>query len=117
MLLMFAFDPPKSSFPFRKPKSKKKSAREFPKLTKISFIAHSMGGLPLKKTFQPMTRNIFAQNINRGCEWPEGHPNELEFHFCGKERFEDKPYCLDHCAIAYVIPEKEEGKTKSNRIA
>ena len=64
-----------------------------------------------------MTRNIFAKKPERGCEWPEGHPNELEFHFCGKERFEDKPYCLDHCAVAYVIPEKEEVKIKSNRIA
>ena len=34
--------------------------------------------------------------------------DEAEFHFCDKERFEDKPYCLDHCAVAYVIPEKEE---------
>ena len=24
--------------------------------------------------------------------------------------FEDKPYCIDHCAVAYVIPEKEEEK-------
>ena len=34
--------------------------------------------------------------------------NPEQFHFCGKERFEEKPYCLNHCAIAYIIPEKEE---------
>ena len=68
-------------------------------------------------TFQPVVKNFFTQPKKRGCEWPEGHPDEPEFHFCGKERFEDKPYCLDHCAVAYVIPEKEEVKIKSNRIA
>jgi len=60
-------------------------------------------------TFQPaVVKNLFTQPKKRGCEWPEGHPDETEFHFCGKERFEEKPYCLNHCAIAYIIPEKEE---------
>ena len=59
-------------------------------------------------TFQPVVKNLFAQPKKRGCEWPEGHPDEPEFHFCGKERFEEKPYCLNHCALAYIIPEKEE---------
>ena len=70
------------------------------------------------KTFQSTTiRNLFVSKTKRGCEWPKGHPDEPEFHFCGKERFEDKPYCLDHCAVAYVIPEKEEIKKDSNRVA
>ena len=60
--------------------------------------------------FNPSVKNIFKTNIKRGCEWPEGHPDESEFHFCNKERFEDKPYCLDHCAVAYIVPEKEEVK-------
>ena len=62
------------------------------------------------QTFQPAVKNLFANHIKRGCEWPEGHPDESDFKFCGKDRFEDKPYCIDHCAIAYVIPEKEEEK-------
>ena len=63
-----------------------------------------------QKNFQPAVKNLFASNIKRGCEWPEGHPDESDFKFCGRERFEDKPYCLDHCAVAYVIPEKEESE-------
>ena len=39
-----------------------------------------------------------------------------EFHFCNKERFEDKPYCLDHCAVAYVIPEKEDMKPVAHAV-
>jgi len=62
------------------------------------------------QTFQPAVKNFFTSQTKRGCEWPEGHPDEAEFKFCGKDRFEDKPYCIDHCAVAYVIPEKEEEK-------
>ena len=60
--------------------------------------------------FQPAIKNFFTSQTKRGCEWPEGHPDESDFKFCGKDRFEDKPYCIDHCAVAYVIPEKEEEK-------
>ena len=63
-----------------------------------------------QKVYQPSARNIFSTSPKRGCEWPEGHPDEIDFSFCNKERFEDKPYCLDHCAVAYVIPEKEEAE-------
>ena len=68
-------------------------------------------------SFKPVVRNLFSPSVKRGCEWPMGHPDEPEFHFCDKERFEDKPYCLEHCAIAYVIPEKEEVKTNLNKVA
>ena len=61
-----------------------------------------------QQNFQPVIKNIFTKHIKRGCEWPKGHPDESDFKFCGKDRFEDKPYCLEHCAVAYVIPEKEE---------
>jgi len=62
--------------------------------------------------FKPLVKNLFTNHTKRGCEWPEGHPDESDFKFCGKDRFEDKPYCLDHCAVAYVIPEKEEIEKK-----
>ena len=64
----------------------------------------------VQQNFQPAVKNLFTNNVKRGCEWPEGHPDESDFKFCGKDRFEDKPYCLDHCAVAYVIPEKEESE-------
>tara|TARA_B100000029_G_scaffold504382_1_gene583123 strand:- start:1034 stop:1507 length:474 start_codon:yes stop_codon:yes gene_type:complete len=63
-----------------------------------------------QQNFQPAVKNLFASHTKRGCEWPEGHPDEPDFKFCGKDRFEDKPYCLDHCAVAYIIPEKEESE-------
>ena len=69
------------------------------------------------KSFQPAINNIFSTNSKRTCEWPKGHPDELGFHFCGKDRFEDKPYCLEHCSVAYEVPEKEESLTNSKSVA
>ena len=100
-----------------KPDRKKARSPVIPKLNfENKFIEQKDIGTNTK-IFQPPVRNLFYNNVKRGCEWPEGHPDEFEFRFCGKERFEDKPYCLDHCAIAYVVPEKEEDKTTSNRVA
>ena len=93
-------------------KPDRKKARS-PVMPKLNFESENLEDKMLKPevhNFKPSTKNIFLNNSKRGCEWPEGHPDEPEFHFCNKERFEDKPYCLDHCAVAYVIPEKEESK-------
>jgi len=101
-----------------KPDRKKARSPVMPKLNFEINSIESKNHAPETKIFQPSVKNVFSINPKRGCEWPEGHPDEPEFHFCNKERFEDKPYCLDHCAIAYVIPEKEEVKqvTQSPRI-
>ena len=93
-------------------KPDRKKARS-PIIPKLNFESNSE---EIKETpkqqdkFQPVVKNLITNNTKRGCEWPEGHPDESDFKFCGKERFEDKPYCLDHCAIAYVVPEKEENE-------
>ena len=42
----------------------------------------------------PTSIKKFTSSIKRGCEWPKVI-DETDFHFCGKERFEDKPYCLN----------------------
>ena len=36
-----------------------------------------------------------------GCKWPIGHPGDKDFYFCGKEIIPSKPYCGEHCLIAY----------------
>ncbi|MCK5623387.1 MAG: global cell cycle regulator GcrA-like protein [Alphaproteobacteria bacterium] len=38
---------------------------------------------------------------DRQCHWPLGHPREPGFHFCGAPAIDDKPYCAEHCNIAY----------------
>ena len=37
----------------------------------------------------------------KGCKWPIGHPGDEDFYFCGKEVIPGKPYCGEHCLVAY----------------
>jgi len=91
-----------------KPDRKKARSPIVPKLN-FEKVKEEINEAPKTQTqFQPVVKNLFTNYTKRGCEWPEGHPDEFDFNFCGQERFEDKPYCLNHCAIAYVVPEKEE---------
>ncbi|MBS56623.1 MAG: global cell cycle regulator GcrA-like protein [Rickettsiales bacterium] len=93
-------------------KPDRKKARS-PVMPQLNFESkQESGNMQNRETlsFKPVVRNLFSPAVKRGCEWPMGHPDEPEFHFCDKERFEDKPYCLDHCAVAYIIPEKEESE-------
>ena len=92
-----------------KPDRKKARSPIVPKLN-FEVTKEEQKDAPKQQTFQPAVKNLFTGQTKRGCEWPEGHPDESDFKFCGKDRFEDKPYCIDHCAVAYVIPEKEEEK-------
>ena len=100
-------------------KPDRKKARS-PVMPKLNFETKEENSPEIKETsvFQPFVKNLLNSSNKRGCEWPQGHPDEADFHFCGKERYEDKPYCLDHCAVAYVIPEKDEEDTQqvNNRI-
>ena len=97
-------------------KPDRKKARS-PVMPKLNFESAKEPEIVSKEpaVFQPAVKNIFTAAPKRGCEWPEGHPDEADFSFCGKDRFEDEPYCLDQCAVAYVVPEKEENeKTELN---
>tara|TARA_B100001989_G_scaffold252356_1_gene234119 strand:- start:7565 stop:7948 length:384 start_codon:yes stop_codon:yes gene_type:complete len=44
--------------------------------------------------------NSLISNM-KGCKWPIGHPGDPDFYFCGKEVIPGKPYCGEHCLIAY----------------
>ena len=35
------------------------------------------------------------------CRWPIGDPDSENFHFCGKTVFTGKPFCYEHCRLAY----------------
>ena len=40
----------------------------------------------------------------RMCRWPLGDPKEPGFRFCGKPAFSNFPYCAEHAALAYQVP-------------
>lgn len=39
---------------------------------------------------------------SRACKWPIGDPREPDFSFCGSPAAPGRPYCGDHCRVAYV---------------
>lgn len=45
------------------------------------------------------------------CSWPIGNPGDPDFHFCGEKVVPGKPYCLEHCQIAYIKVSREPKKT------
>lgn len=38
------------------------------------------------------------------CHWPSGI--RAPYTYCGKPTYANKPFCLDHCKLAYQKPEK-----------
>ena len=54
------------------------------------------------------------------CQWPIGDPQEKEFHFCEAKTVVAKPYCQEHCDVAYIDErelKKEKEAQKNRRIA
>ena len=53
------------------------------------------------------------------CQWPYGDPHDKDFYFCGLKTLEYKPYCKEHCDIAYVDERelKKAKETQKQRIA
>lgn len=63
---------------------------------------------PVLREAQPAPRmrapgeKVTLLDLNeRICKWPIGHPDEEDFHFCGKPVNPGFPYCTAHCAEAY----------------
>ena len=45
------------------------------------------------------------------CRWPSGDPGEADFHFCGRPAAAGKPYCAEHCAVAYVSRSRDRERS------
>jgi len=44
------------------------------------------------------------------CRWPIGDPDSEGFHFCGAPVFVGKPYCYEHCKVAYQFQQPTKKK-------
>jgi GcrA cell cycle regulator len=62
-----------------------------------------------KRAAPKAARTTLLDLNDRVCKWPIGHPNEADFHFCGKPVSPGFPYCPEHCALAYQaqMPRKD----------
>jgi len=55
----------------------------------------------------PLPQPILHTGAQR-CQWPIGDPKTSDFRFCGKSSLPNRPYCDEHCAIAYTGWTSEE---------
>ena len=69
-------------------------------------------------------KNYLRQNkvthIFSSCQWPIGDPQEKDFHFCDTTNVVGKPYCQQHCELAYIDErelKKEKEAQRNRRIA
>jgi GcrA cell cycle regulator len=84
----------------------------------------TMGAVALKQSedmdadlhFSPQTEELFIPVEERlgllalneqTCKWPIGDPMNPDFHFCGRESLEAKPYCDFHSRKAYQKIERK----------
>lgn len=59
---------------------------------------------PTRKARERSTKKRLTTLLDlsdRMCKWPNGHPGDEDFHFCGKPSEPGMPYCAAHCAVAY----------------
>ena len=57
------------------------------------------GGKIMDQPLAPPARPI---SDVKECLWPIGDPGEDGFGFCGRDAAHGRPYCADHCAVAYI---------------
>jgi len=79
-------------------------------LTKNAVVGrvHRMG-LPARRA----SAHRGKRHLGPTCLWPIGDPADADFRFCGEPAQAARPYCAEHCALAYV--NRGDGGTKEIR--
>ena len=57
--------------------------------------------LLLDKNFEQENPKKFEELTDKTCRWPNGHPYEKNFYFCGRKPMEKFPYCKLHVLYAF----------------
>ncbi|MBR5130757.1 MAG: hypothetical protein IKV03_06010 [Alphaproteobacteria bacterium] len=71
---------------------------------------------PIKKKVQKQ-ENVSLMDLKlNSCRWPIGEPKDADFHFCGKDTVTGKPYCSEHCKIAYTSLKELANQNKKEAI-
>ena len=63
--------------------------------------------LIIEKDFEPENPKQLEELENH-CRWPIGHPDEIDFYFCGRTPIKDFSYCKLHLLFAFQPKGKKE---------
>ena len=64
--------------------------------------------LLIEKDFEPESPKKLEELDESSCKWPNGHPEEKSFYFCGRSSLKDFSYCKLHLLYAYQPKGKKE---------
>jgi GcrA cell cycle regulator len=65
-------------------------------------IAPAIRETPVAPPAAPRATPRAAAHVGcKTCSWPMGDPKQPGFHFCGEPAEIGKPYCNQHCHVAY----------------
>ena len=70
--------------------------------------------LIIEKDFEPENPKQLEELDENSCKWPNGHPDEKSFYFCGRSSLKDFSYCQLHLLYAYQT--KSDKKEKEETI-
>jgi len=57
--------------------------------------------LLLDKNFEAENPKKLEELNDNTCRWPNGHPDQSDFYFCGRKPVEKFPYCKLHILYAF----------------
>ena len=57
--------------------------------------------LLMDKNFEPENPKMLEELNEQTCRWPLGHPDERDFHFCGRKPESNFTYCKLHILYAF----------------
>jgi len=73
--------------------------------------------LIIEKNFEPENPKQLEELDENTCKWPNNHPNESSFYFCGRTSLKDFSYCRLHLLYAFQQkPKKDEVINKEDEI-
>ena len=71
--------------------------------------------LLIEKDFEPESPKKLEELDESSCKWPNGHPEEKSFYFCGRSSLKDFSYCKLHLLYAYQAKGKREEPSVSDK--
>ena len=71
--------------------------------------------LIIDKNFEPENPKTLEELDENTCKWPIGHPNEINFYFCGRTSLKDFSYCKLHLLYAYQPKGKKEDAIEKDK--
>ena len=72
--------------------------------------------LIIEKDFEPENPKQLEELDENTCKWPNGHPDEKSFYFCGRLSLKDFSYCKLHLLYAYQPKGKKEEITEKEEV-